>query len=364
MTSVPRFLFSSSSSSQYSRSPSPLRAISLDARCTSPAAGAGIDPGDMRTPSPSCSLASVSSSALAATSGGLCSSPKFGRCLSPLLIPPRSPLVGGADNCGPTSPLGALQLDLYTRQEGPIYLTTPDNGASLGRIHLRIKYDSKLSDLTVHLIEAHNLSSGEEGGFRDPYVRLMLNPEVDQRKRETSIHRRETNPYFDQHFKFPVSRDQLQGKELTLQVLDYDRYSHNDIVGEVKIQMDELDLSKSVEIWGDLLKTKRSLDRPELLLSLNYLPQAERLTVVLMKGKNLEVTQDAPYVKLYLIVNGKRVKKKKTSLGKSNDPQNPIWNEAFTFNVPQAQISVAALEVGEVSDCNVCSEAVELNFVC
>lgn len=247
--------------------------------------------------------------------------------------------------CGPTSPLGALQLDLYTRQEGPIYLTTPENGSSLGRIHLRVKYDSNLFDLTVHLIEAHNLCPSDEGGFRDPYVRLMLHPEVDQRKRQTAIHRRETHPYFDQHFKFPVSRDQLQGKELILQVLDYDRYSHNDIVGEVKIKMDELDLSKSVEIWGDLLKIKKPIeDRPEILLSLNYLPQAERLTVVLMKAKNLETTQE-PYVKLYLIVNGKRVKKKKTGIGKSNDPMNPIWNEAFTFNVAQAQISSAALEV-------------------
>lgn len=324
---------------QYSRSPSPLRAISLDARC-SPA----IDPGELRTPSP-CSLTSVNSIATASGTGH-CVSPKFGRCLSPLLIPPRSSVAGGETGCGPTSPLGALQLDLYTRQEGPIYLTAPESSASLGRIHLRVKYDSNLSDLTVHLIEAHNLCSSDEGGFRDPYVRLMLQPEVDQRKRQTSIHRRETNPYFDQHFKFPVSRDQLQGKELVLQVLDYDRYSHNDIVGEVRIKMDDLELSsKSVEIWGDLLKTKKPPeDRPEILLSLNYLPQAERLTVVMMKAKNLEITQE-PYVKLYLIVNGKRVKKKKTSLGTSNDPENPIWNEPFTFNVPQSQISNAALEV-------------------
>lgn len=284
---------------------------------------------------------------MATASGtGHCNSPKFGRCLSPLLIPPRSLVAGGETGCGPTSPLGALQLDLYTRQEGPIYLTAPDSSASLGRIHLRLKYDQNLSDLTVHLIEAHNLCSSDEGGFRDPYVRLMLQPEVDQRKRQTSIHRRETNPYFDQHFKFPVSRDQLQGKELVLQVLDYDRYSHNDIVGEVRVKMDEMEMSsRPVEIWGDLLKTKKPPeDRPEILLSLNYLPQAERLTVVLMKAKNLEITQE-PYVKLYLIVNGKRVKKKKTSLGTSSDPENPVWNEPFTFNVPQAQISSAALEV-------------------
>lgn len=79
-------------------------------------------------------------------------------------------------------------------------------------------------------------------------MRLMLQPDVDNRKRQTHIHRGESNPYFDQHFKFPVSRDQLQGKELVLQVLDYDRYSHNDIIGEVRISVGGLDLSKSVEV--------------------------------------------------------------------------------------------------------------------
>lgn len=96
---------------------------------------------------------------------------------------------------------------------------------------------------------AQNLSSIEEGGFRDPYVRLSLDPEVDERKRETGIHRGEVHPYFNEHFKFPVSRDQLQGKELVLQVFDYDRYSHNDIIGEVRIGLDELQLSKSIEVW-------------------------------------------------------------------------------------------------------------------
>lgn len=147
-------------------------------------------------------------------------------------------------------------------------------------------------------ITAHDLCSFDDGGFRDPYVRLSLFPEVDQRKRQTVIHRGETHPYFDENFKFPISRDQLQSRVLVLQVLDYDRYSHNDIIGELRIGIDELELTKSTEIWGDLLRVKKTADdRPELLLSLNFLPQAERLTVVIMKAKNLETLHD-PYIKV------------------------------------------------------------------
>lgn len=43
-------------------------------------------------------------------------------------------------------------------------------------------------------------------------------------------------------------------------------------------------------------------DRPELLLSLNYLPQAERLTIVIMKAKNLDTVQE-PSVKVIYHIN-------------------------------------------------------------
>ncbi|XP_037041700.1 synaptotagmin-5 [Bradysia coprophila] len=325
------------SSLQCPRSPSPMRAISLDARCSSPSDS------DIRTTSPSqSSLASLASGSACGSS--ICLSPKLGRCLSPLLIPPRTP-AGIDPGCGPASPLGALQPDLYQRPDGPIYLTAPENSVALGKLHLRIRYDSHLFDLAVHLIEAHNLCPIEEGGFRDPYVRLQLEPEVDTRKRQTAIHRGEAHPYFDQNFKFPVSRDQLQGKELILQVLDYDRYSHNDIIGEVRIGIDELDLSKSVEIWGDLIRMKKPPeDRPELLISLTYLPQAERLTFNIMKAKNLN-THHEPWVRIYHIVNGKRVKKRKTATLKFDDVQNPLWNESYSFSMPQSIMQTTAFEI-------------------
>lgn len=126
-----------------------MRAISLDARSCSPAT---TIESDMRVASQN-SLSSL----FAGPSGTHhLNSPKISnRCLSPLLIPPRTPagIEAAQMNCGPASPLGALQLDLYTRQEGPLYINCPENATSLGRLHLRVKYDSHLCDLAVHLIE-------------------------------------------------------------------------------------------------------------------------------------------------------------------------------------------------------------------
>lgn len=145
----------------------------------------------------------------------------------------------------------------------------------------------------MSLFSAHNLATSEQGGFNDPYVKLSLLPEVDTRKRQTVIHRNNANPCFDQHFKFPVTHDDLQFKTLLLQVFDYDRFSRNDVIGEVRMTIEDYDVTSSVEVWAELRKAKKPPeDMQEVLLTLGYLPSAERLTVTLMKARNLFVPQD------------------------------------------------------------------------
>ncbi|KAL7043763.1 hypothetical protein ACKWTF_001652 [Chironomus riparius] len=309
-----------------------LRCLSLDARSMSPSSA---EHEKLKVSSPS-QANLFSPSALFQS----CSSPKINR--PPLLLQPRNDPCS-SNNPAPPSPLGALQLDLYTRQLGPIMYNAPENSICVGKLHLRVTYDSKCSDLAVHLIEAHNLSPSDENGFREVYVRLEIKPEIDQRKRETNIFRFETNPYFNQHFKFPISRDQLQLTETELILLVLDADKSNDISGELKINLADMDLSKSNEIWGDIIKVKRqAIDRPELLISLNYLPQAARLTLVVIRAKNLE--NDELFARIYLIQNGKRVKKKKTEFSKKSYNEH-IWNEAFTFNLPSSNFNNSGLEI-------------------
>ncbi|XP_036370712.1 synaptotagmin-6 isoform X2 [Octopus sinensis] len=241
---------------------------------------------------------------------------------------------------------GSIRPDLYPRKE--TILQQCSQQKCYGRLHLRLKYDFRTSDLVVHLIEVHDLMCPDStSGFSDPYIKLFLYPEVDERRRQSSVQRRTLNPFFNEFFKFPIPYEDLQDKSLIFQVFNYDKFSRHSILGEVNVDLNTVETSSSVEIWSDIQRYQRhACTMGELLISLSYLPTAERLTVVIIKAKDLRILGPAeesdPFVRISLIVDGKKIKRKKSSVQRST--LSPVWNEALTFNVPAEILPKVALE--------------------
>lgn len=63
------------------------------------------------------------------------------------------------------------------------------------------------------------------------------------------------------------------------------------MVGSVRVAMDSLELvssTSSIEVWGEIARERKPPEEiQEVLVSLSYLPSAERLTVLMMKARNL-----------------------------------------------------------------------------
>lgn len=83
------------------------------------------------------------------------------------------------------------------------------------------------------------------------------------------------------------------------------------------------------------------------MISLSYLPSAERLTVVLVKARNLKVVDDTrnasdPYVKVSLIQGGKKIKKRKS--GVYRNTVCPVFNEALTFDISKDILKSCIIE--------------------
>lgn len=110
-------------------------------------------------------------------------------------------------------------------------------------------------------VAAHNLSSGDNEGFNDPYVEIRLFPEMDSKLRRSSIQRKTLFPVFNEVFKFPITHEELQEKTLYFYVYDFDKFSREDVTGEVKVEMNKVDVTSELEVWSDIQKHKKVRER-------------------------------------------------------------------------------------------------------
>lgn len=224
----------------------------------------------------------------------------------------------------------------------------------LGKLHFKLRYNFDKNALVVTIVRCSDLPAKDPAlTSSDPYVKLQLLPEK-QHKVKTRVLRKTVNPVYDEDFTFyGINYSQLQNITLHFVVLSFDRYSRDDIIGEVVSPLGQLDftntencISLTREINPRSLKI-RSQGRGELLVSLCHQPAANRLTVVVLKARNLpkmDITGlSDPYVKIYLLYNGQRVAKKKTHVKKRT--LNPVFNESFVFDLPAGVVGLESISL-------------------
>ncbi|WAR08472.1 SYT12-like protein [Mya arenaria] len=199
-----------------------------------------------------------------------------------------------------------------------------------GQLEFALEYDREVSELVVSVIQARDLTANQYTGTLDTYIRGMIQPAEAEFKLQTKIQRNTTDPVYKERFLFNIPSETLEERILQFQLFAIDKYQRHKVIGESDLRIGD----KPTE-FGDIM------------FSLSYLPTAERLTIVIVKARNLKwnAGKDTgdPFVKVYLLQNGKKVNKKKTTVKRGE--QNPIFNEAMIFSVPSSALPTVQLRI-------------------
>lgn len=229
-------------------------------------------------------------------------------------------------------------------------------GDTCGKISFLLRYAFNTEQLVVKILKALDLPAKDANGFSDPYVKIYLLPDR-KKKFQTKVHRKTLNPVFNETFQFGVPLNELHSRKLHFSVYDFDRFSRHDLIGQVVVDnlLDFSEGSGDKPIWRDIIEGHaEKADLGELNFSLCYLPTAGRLTVTIIKATNLKAMDltgfSDPYVKASLVCDGRRLKKRKTSIKKNT--LNPTYNEALVFDIPNENIENVSIIIAVMDyDC-------------
>ncbi|XP_032116471.1 synaptotagmin-11 [Sapajus apella] len=134
--------------------------------------------------------------------------------------------------------------------------SSPEEDVMLGSLTFSVDYNFPKKALVVTIQEAHGLPvMDDQTQGSDPYIKMTILP--DKRHRvKTRVLRKTLDPVFDETFTFyGIPYSQLQDLVLHFLVLSFDRFSRDDVIGEVMVPLAGVDPSTGkVQLTRDIIK--------------------------------------------------------------------------------------------------------------
>uniref|UniRef100_A0A914E1X3 C2 domain-containing protein n=1 Tax=Acrobeloides nanus TaxID=290746 RepID=A0A914E1X3_9BILA len=250
-----------------------------------------------------------------------------------------------------------------------LYQTTMDSesgyddeaSSSCGSIKISLFYDNNLGLMTVVLKQANELVPKRQDGYPNPYFKVTLDvPDSTHAKtqQQSKIYRNTSSPIIEEEFFFQVPNGALGQCRLEILVFDFDQFSVDECIGYCWLTLGRVTVSTNQEIptifWAEVLPFDDDIGSGygEILLSLAYLSKAQRLTVNVFKARNLPADNGDSFssnaIRITLMINDKRIKRKKTSSKKNT--RNPQFNESLTFSIPKSSLCGINLEIEAIHE--------------
>ncbi|XP_043476086.1 uncharacterized protein LOC122507443 isoform X1 [Leptopilina heterotoma] len=210
-------------------------------------------------------------------------------------------------------------------------------------------------DLIVSVLEARDLVTAEAQPAQDTFARVCLLPNR-QTHCQTRLYRSSSSPSYQEKFIFSLEGGPVR-RTLLIEIFTLEMRLAGEayLLGEATLRLDPCPRPPATT-WLPLISPALPVPQlGELMFSLSYLPTAERLTLVVVKARNLRGTRSFDvkksgdvipgdfFVKVYLLQEGKKVHKKRTSIKKGE--KSPIFNEAIIFSVPAHALQAVQLRL-------------------
>ncbi|XP_058518446.1 synaptotagmin-13 isoform X2 [Ochotona princeps] len=227
----------------------------------------------------------------------------------------------------------------------------PEKAASWNqapKLHYCLDYDRQKAELFVTRLEA--MTNGHDRGC-DCYVQGSVANRTGSVEAQTALKKRQLHTTWEEGLALPLAEEELPTATLTLTLRTCDRFSRHSVAGELRLGLDGVAVPLGAAQWGELKTSDKesSAGSGEILLSISYLPAANRLLVVLIKAKNLHSHQSKELlgkdvsVKVTLKHQAQKLKKKQTKRAKHKI--NPVWNEMIMFELPDDLLRASSVEL-------------------